>query len=445
MRMILALGVIGVLLPLLAGCGSDEESSRKPFKAGVASVKITPEKPGLYLGGWGMNRAFTKVHDDIYARALALQRGDTTVVWVSLDLVGLLEPDVSDIRRAVKDVPPQNVIICCSHVHSAPDTIGIWGPKDGVTGVNEPYRQFVKDRAAQAINQAVRGLKIARVKFAKTVAPPKTARNMVDPKIIDPQISILQVVDPGDEPIAVLVNWACHPEALDSHNLELTSDYVHWLRQVVEKKVGGTCVFLNGALGGMVSPDISEHSFKEGERVGTAVGEAVVKALQSAEGPLRPDLAIASQSVKIPVENEHLLQAMRAGIIPAYKGQKSAEVTADIAVMWLGPSVWMTMPGEPLPAVGLAARALTDADYKFVVGLANSEFGYILNKEAWGQKAYEYEMSMSMGPKTAGICVDALKKLMDGAPSWAKPKKPAAAGTKKPAAAKPAPPKPAGT
>ncbi|MCX7599622.1 MAG: hypothetical protein N2512_12265 [Armatimonadetes bacterium] len=397
---------------VFSGCGGAEEENRQPFKAGVASVKITPEKPGLYLAGWGENRVYTKVHDDLYARALALQRGDTTVVWVSLDLLGMLGPDVADVRRRVADVPPQNIVITCTHVHSAPDIIGFWGPKEGVSGVDEEYREFVKQRTAQAIKQAVRNLRTARIRLARTQAPPKTARNFNAPNLIDPEISIVHVVSPADEPIAVAVNWGCHPEALDKHNLEVTSDWVHWMRQVVEGKVGGICLFFNGALGGMVSPDISEHSFSEAERVGKAVGETVVRALADADSPSRPDLAFASRTVHLPVENERFLTALRSGLLPAYNGFTGREVSADLAIMWLGESVWMTMPGEPLPSVGLAAKALAKAEYKFFVSLANNELGYILPRDFWGDETYDYEWSMSVGPKTADLCLGALRDLL---------------------------------
>jgi hypothetical protein len=166
------------------------------------------------------------------------------------------------------------------------------------------------------------------------------------------------------------------------------------------------------------------------------VGDAVVKALTPGEAALRPDLSFATQAVKIPIENQKYLAAMKAGLLPAYAGAAATEVSADLAVMWLGPSVWMTMPGEPLPSVGLAAKALAASDHKFLVGLGNGELGYILDKDAWGQNTYDYEMSMSMGPKTAGLCLDGLKMLLAAAPDWTKPAKPSVAENQKSGTAK---------
>ncbi|MBC7287440.1 MAG: hypothetical protein H5T86_05220 [Armatimonadetes bacterium] len=419
----MAVTVLGVVIWTLAGCGGTEEEERKPFRVGVASLQITPKKTGLYLAGWGHNRAFTKVHDDIYARAIAFERGGTTVVWVSLDLVGLLAPDVGEIRERVEDVPPDHILICCTHVHSAPDVVGLWGPSEDVPGVDEEYRKYVKDRTVEAIKRALRSMRTARIRLARTQAPPNCAVNHDDPEIIDPEISILQAVNPAGEPIATVVNWACHPECLDKANLEVTSDYVHWLREVVESQTGGICIFFNGALGGMVSPACKEHSFAEAERIGRAVGDAVVKALKEAEEPMRPDLAFASTQVRFPIESPRLLKALKAGLLVPYKNFRDKEVTADIAVMWLGPSIWMTFPGEPLPALGLKAKSMAETDYKFLISLANNEVGYIIPTDQWGQKRYEYEMSMSLGPKTAGICLNALSELLAEAPAWAKPEK----------------------
>jgi hypothetical protein len=170
----------------------------------------------------------------------------------------------------------------------------------------------------------------------------------------------------------------------------------------------------------MVSPDCTEHSFAEAQRIGTAVGEAVVKALGEAEGPLRPELAFASQTVKIGVENKRFLQALQAGLLAAYRGWAGTQLTADVAVMWLGPSVWMTMPGEPLPTLGLQAKALSDAPYKFFISLANGELGYLLPEKLWGEHKYEYEQSMSVGPQAAGLLLEALRTLLARTPSWAK-------------------------
>lgn len=65
------------------------------FTAGAAAVTISPQathlESRLYLGGYDgyMGRPAEGVHDDLYARALVLSQGGTTLALVALDLVGM--------------------------------------------------------------------------------------------------------------------------------------------------------------------------------------------------------------------------------------------------------------------------------------------------------------------------------------------------------------------
>ena len=61
------------------------------LRAGVAKAVITPDvhKNAVYLAGFGHNRVATGVHDDLYARCLALGAGMDTVALCSVDVIGL--------------------------------------------------------------------------------------------------------------------------------------------------------------------------------------------------------------------------------------------------------------------------------------------------------------------------------------------------------------------
>ena len=56
-----------------------------------------------------------------------------------------------------------NVVVAATHDHQAPDTMGLWGPAEGRSGINEAYNSFVVERVAQAAAEAVRRLKPAIV------------------------------------------------------------------------------------------------------------------------------------------------------------------------------------------------------------------------------------------------------------------------------------------
>src|SRR6476661_4598945 len=103
-----------------------------PFLAGAATRIITPplgDRP-VFLAGFQGGRRATAVHSDLYARALALRLGERVAILVACDLIGLSAPDVEDMRPmlAARDIDPDALVVACTHTHSGPDTIGLWGP-----------------------------------------------------------------------------------------------------------------------------------------------------------------------------------------------------------------------------------------------------------------------------------------------------------------------------
>ncbi|MCS6918652.1 MAG: neutral/alkaline non-lysosomal ceramidase N-terminal domain-containing protein [Fimbriimonadales bacterium] len=236
--------VLGALLCVMAWTQN--------LQAGAAASKITPSKQ-VYLAGYSPNRPNTGgVHDDIWVRVLVLQVGQERIAIAVCDLLGLLRDDVQKIRQRVRAVPPNRVIVACTHVHSAPDTIGLWGPQPTVSGRDNEYVNFVIDTVARTIDEAASRLQPATMGFAKTRVE-GIAYNYRVKEILDTEAAVLQVRSKADnKPIATLTNFACHPEVLN--NDQLTADFPNWFYRTIEAQGGGVAIFVNGALGGMVSP-----------------------------------------------------------------------------------------------------------------------------------------------------------------------------------------------
>jgi hypothetical protein len=377
--------------------------------AGAAKKSITPKAPGQYLAGLDANRRATGVHDDIYARCLAIGDGNTTIAVVCLDLIGLLPTQVEAICAKVPNIPASNIIIACTHVHSAPDTIGMWG-LPGKSGTDPAYVKRLESETAAAVKDALGRMKPARLRLARVEAPPRTSLNIRDRALIDRDISVLQAVDQDGKGIGTLVNWACHPETLWNDNTLVTADFTASLCRTVEKAGGGTAVFANGALGGMVTVDVGdEHTFEEAERIGTAVGQAVVEALRQANTLDEVTIRLAASDVSLPIENPFFQTATRLGIIPL-PGRD--EVVTRVTAVGLGPAQLVTVPGEALPAVGAAIKGLMPGPHKFLMGLSPIELGYILPEDAYDDELYEYERRMSVGPSTAPLLMDKIGELL---------------------------------
>ncbi|MCS6949766.1 MAG: neutral/alkaline non-lysosomal ceramidase N-terminal domain-containing protein [bacterium] len=420
-RMISGVGVVLLLLLLLPF-----PSEAQALQAGAARVKITPEKLP-YLAGYSANRRAEAVHDDVYASAVVIQSGEKKIAIVSCDLIGLLRPAVQDIRSRVASVPADNIVIACTHTHSGPDSIGLWGqPEQGVSGVDREWYSQMKAKVAEAIEEASKNLQPAVLRMASLDGVTGVSRNTRVEGILDTTLAVLQLRSAGDDKtIATIVNYAVHPEVMN--NRQLTSDVVHFLRQHLESTEGGVTIFLNGALGGMVTYTGEDNSWQNCERIGRALADATRTALRNAQTLREAPISVQRAELTIPVDNEQFKQAARAGLFSEPVLQTN-EVTTEVMHVTIGPAEMVTFPGEALPNLGFQVKRHMKGNPKLVVGVANDELGYLLSEADYGLAIYRYETSMSVGEKAGRIVTDQLVAM-------AKQASPATAASRSPVAA----------
>jgi hypothetical protein len=93
------------------------------LKGGCAKVNITPPLGIPLIGSAG--KPSDDIIDELYAKALVLNDGRTTIAIVSVDLLYTpLEEITNPIREIIKEkigIPEQNVLICATHTHSGPE------------------------------------------------------------------------------------------------------------------------------------------------------------------------------------------------------------------------------------------------------------------------------------------------------------------------------------
>ncbi|UCD02389.1 MAG: neutral/alkaline non-lysosomal ceramidase N-terminal domain-containing protein [Promethearchaeota archaeon] len=395
-------------------------------------IPIHPDGSQVYLAGFGSfgSRPASSVHDDIYARCLILDYDSTTIVFVQLDLIGFMIDQVDFVREEVENlygIEADNVIIACTHTHSGPDTLGLWNSWDPAPGVNWPYMNYIRDQIIECIGNAYINMEKASIRFASTSVP-GLMKNSRDPGRVYPDLEVMKVDDTRGETIATMINYAGHPEVLWSNNLELTSDYVGYLCDKVEEELGGVAVFMNGALGGMITPDTDEHTFDKAEEIGHTLADATVRALGSrrsyAWGIFIPSwkktFNVEKQTFEVPLENIDFFYAMMGGILyrsyPWYKFPYGefpfGTITTEVNVITIGKAQMITMPGEVLPSIGYRLKEAMTGKYNWQIGLGNDELGYIIPADEWDPD--EYEESMSVGVQT-GIAMEAiLMNMLEG-------------------------------
>ena len=442
----------------------------RPLSAAFASTKINaalgPGKRPVWIAGFSQHRAATAIHDDLWASACVLDDGWSRVAIVALDAIGFFQDDVAQVRsRLAADWKISYTIVCSTHNHSTPDLMGLWGPSPLRTGVDPVYREQVIQACVASISNAVSNLQPALVAFHEIPTDPAgLVADTRKPEVFDPDLRIMHLVRAADhQTLGSVVTWGDHPETLWGKNTEITSDFCGYLRDALEKGVeidgrkytngvGGIHVYLNGAVGGLMSTtprvtvrdpflqkDFTGPSHEKARALGHQLAIRVLPRLQDTNTSFSDHLPISirARTVNLPLANNVYLLAGFLGLID--RGYVSwRTLRTEVALLTLGPASIACIPGEIYPEIvngGVEKPAGGDFDIpiveqpplrelmpgrpKFVFGLANDEIGYIIPKTQWDAKApYTYGSTHghygevnSVGPEAAPVIYGAIKTL----------------------------------
>ena len=329
----LSLSLLFILAAAISAAGGD-------LRAGAAKAVITPDVHAarVYMAGYGQNRVASGVHDDLYARCLALGVGDQTLVVCAADLIGLFYDDVLKIRERVNAQAPEvtHLIVASTHDHEGPDTLGLWGPEPLQSGIDEKYMAWLRERIVQTAVEAARSMQPARLSLGRDDHPllALLQSDSRPPYVKDPYLFVMRLVSPsGGQPIANLINWSDHPETLGGKNTEITADYPHWLCQYVEAHLGGMAIFLNGSIGGLLStngssvalqdPDTgtvaADNTWRKAELFGITLGQLAERAEKGGEEVSVDSIAFRGTTIFSPLRNDHFRAACAAGVFGGRK------------------------------------------------------------------------------------------------------------------------------
>ncbi len=392
-----------------------------------------------YLAGFSPGRRSTGVHDPLYARCLYLDDGHLPLALVTLDLVGFLHHDVADLRSRLTRDFASSVIVSSTHVHAAPDTLGLWGPGFIVpvgSGIDPDYIERIKTASAACVGEAATSARPASAAFARGQAPSDASFNIHAedrPDLAsskDDALTVMHWTDLAGAGVATVVSWACHPEALGRDNTLVTADYPAPLERRIEQTLGGTALYVNGAIGGLVTvriPETGPHDFELAEAVGTRIADAALAALAAPDrvtwspapdevhgevhGEVHDELHAVSRAVPIAFDNGWWRFFHWVGLLDVILDDDD-NVASDVTAWRVGPSVWLTVPGEIFPSLGRRYKTAMASDFPFLVGLGNDELGYIMEPAEFEDDTYDYEQMMSPGPATGPTLTTAVDAVL---------------------------------
>lgn len=375
------------------------------LKAGAAVVDITPKSPD-----WIDPRYREKYmpHDKLFARAVVFEKDGVSVALVGVDLFGMGFIECSAMIEKAKAGGLKQLVVASSHNHAAPDTLGVYGhyPME--------YNQFLVDAISGVAIEAFKNRKpVKELRAASRELPMDGARvqgffrNARNPGLLDPTISLLQPIGEDGKPIATIVNFACHVEGIEEGLLQLTADFPGYMCDKIAASGGGVPVFLNGAVGGMVSGDNKARTHAEAKVMGEGLASIVADLEKLAQPPAAFAFSVDVRRVEIPVTNIELRNRVKDRR-PTNRGR----IVTEMSLITIGECQILTLPGEVLPEVSFEILERMKGFPRMLVGLANDQLGYII--PPYDFRDDEYEESMSLGPAAAPVVQETAWRLLEG-------------------------------
>jgi hypothetical protein len=329
-------------------------------------------------------------------------------------------------------IPKSNILLNASHTHTTPHTARKLAPPiETLNAAHRAYLEAFPYYVAGAIIEAWHNLESAAIGAASTTVRGITI-NRRDPALpVDPELGVIRVDREDGQPLACLVNYACHATAVGAHYLDWSADFPGYLAGTVENGIPGcTCLFLQGAEGdihpwdwyfGNPNPRFGD-TYEAAERLGKAIAGPAVGLFHQIETERAAEISVAQSVIKLPprpikwtaeeaaaflAEIEATTEPYETEVIPdGCPGCMSAqrfpenyrlggarheaefaqdyptEINAELNVLRVNDTALAAMPGELYSELGKQVKRKSPLEKTFVLSVTNDWIGYIPLREA---------------------------------------------------------------
>ena len=432
---------------------------KRNLRAGGARRDITPP-PGTPLTGFiARLQSSSGVADRIHTRAVTVRHGKSAIVIIQLDLIGLAFWQVAEIRRGCQSllgIPPEHVLISCTHTHSGPGVV----PIRGCEMASLEYQWSVIHETLQAVRTAHdresgATIRIAAIPYRLGInrrqpTPDGTVILGVAPDRPAPKKLDVAVIRNDGGQTLYLFSHAAHPYVLGAESAQISGDFPSFACNELESNSScAVALFINGCAGNIAPVSAFqgiERAREEGFRLAVAVRKAAGVAklirclpiggsseyvhleyqplpterefralLGKRERTVRPDERL-NPSVGEKIRRAYsdwanALQEVRAG--------KSAlvPVFAEIQLLRIGDLALIGISGEPFFEIGEHIRRASRFRHTWPAGYCNAFTGYLPTARAFREGGYEvndayrYLGTWQIEPSAEHKVVAAAKKL----------------------------------
>ncbi len=447
---------------LFAGLFLASNSLADDLKIGAASVKITPPV-GASMAGYYYERGVGKIHDDLYAKALVIEKDGSKIAIVSCDLIGISANLVSQVRKLVEKsigIDAAHVMVGATHSHTGPVIPSFresYVTKTSTGEILSAYLAKLPGLIAQSIQEANAALTSAKLSYGLgqensisfnrrffmtdgTVGwnPGKLNPKIVKPAgVIDPDVSVLYAESAEGKPISTYINFGLHLDNVSG--TEVSADLPFTLSNILGKIKGSDMVsiFSQGCSGNInhvnVKTNTPQSGHFEAERVGTVLAAEVIKTYTRLSPLGINKISVASEIVDLPlaaISRDELPWAREIAskygkpdaapfldFVKAFKmleidSRKGKPIEAEIQVFAIGDQcAVVSLPAEVFTEIGLYIKSRSPYPYTIITELTNGAIGYTPDRKAYVEGNYEV-ITSRVAPGSGEILAENALKIL---------------------------------
>jgi neutral ceramidase len=411
-------------------------SKARQFRAGAATSNITP-RLGISVNGYFNDRIAAHIHDELHARCLVLDDGQTRLAIVVCDSCMIPRGVMDAAKRRIEEkhgLAPGHVLISATHTHTAPTSAGVFQSEP-----DSQYLEFLAGRIADGVGRAINNLAPAKIAWGVgrepnqvfnrrwkmkpgtippnplggtndlvKMNPPIESPDLIEPAgPTDPEVAVVSVQSPDGRPIAVLANYSLHYVGT-GRDSEISADYYGAFADRIQQLLGAdrqeppfVALLSNGTSGDINNINFRQkrapqQPFEQIRVVADAVATETLRVCRTLQYQNWVPLGVRETELKLGVRRPAPEEVARAETILAKaKGQAlktgeqvyaretllmkdyPKEMPLIIQAMRIGDLGIAAIPCEVFAETGLAIKQQSPFKPTFTIELANGCSGYL--------------------------------------------------------------------
>ncbi|MGB2713097.1 MAG: neutral/alkaline non-lysosomal ceramidase N-terminal domain-containing protein [Vicinamibacterales bacterium] len=394
------------------------------WKAGVATINITPDR-SLWMAGFARRKQASQgVSLPLHAKALALQAGTgNPVVLVTTDLLGLTARITDRVSAALQQqhrIRRADLLFNASHTHCGPVVDEQLSVAYDLTPEQwadiRSYSEKLEEQLIAVVSEALKRLAPARVGYSRGEATFAANRRVSFKPLgpVDHSVPILRIDNANGTPVAMVFGYACHNTTLGDAFVQYHGDYAGVAQAELEKRhQGATALFVAGC-GADANPSprgtpelVQSHGVALADAVDRALpsATAIASSLRTSYGTVdlpfvgsdarerwkqqlkvdsvylqRYDALMARQG-PLPTKQPDPVQVWRFGPALSERAGAAGESKGNFTMVALG--------GEVVVDYALRLAGENKNETMWVAGYSNDVFGYVPSLRVLREGGYE--------------------------------------------------------